>query len=297
MKKLQILFFFKGAIRDFFNNSLLHTITIITIALSLLVICSFSLFFINISEIMNSWREGIRIMAYLEQDIKDSQISNIKEKILNFEGVRSVVYISEKDAMTILKNQMRRHSGLLENLKQNPLPSSYEIKLTPSNGDWNKIENLAAQIESLPKIKEVEYGKGWLDKISTFFNIFRITCFAIGGLLLITTLFVVANTIRLVLYSRREEIEIMRLVGATSWFIKIPLYLEGMIQGLVGGILGLGTLFLLFFFIFSKSLPEWSQNIFHPHFFSFITSFNIIIGSMIIGWLGCYLSLKQFLRV
>ena len=108
--------------------------------------------------------------------------------------------------------------------------------------------------------------------------------------------FIVANTIRLILYSRREEVEIMRLVGATDGFIQAPFFIEGLIQGLSGAIFGLGSLYVAFLFIASNIGQDYFGGGFAIQFFHFKTCCIIIVSSMLIGWIGCYLSLKQFLK-
>jgi cell division transport system permease protein len=108
--------------------------------------------------------------------------------------------------------------------------------------------------------------------------------------------FFVANTIRLVLYSRRDEVEIMRLVGAEDRFIKTPFYIEGIIQGAVGGIIGLGALFIVFTIISSNVSQDITSGMFQIRFLPSLILVAIVISSMIVGWLGCFVSLKQFLK-
>jgi cell division transport system permease protein len=117
-----------------------------------------------------------------------------------------------------------------------------------------------------------------------------------GSLFLVATVLIVANTIRLVLYSRKEEVEIMRLVGATDGFIKAPFYIEGLIQGALGGIVGLGALFLLFLFISSNVGHNLTSSLFTIRFLSWETFLGIWVCSMFVGWIGCFISLKQFLK-
>ena len=111
------------------------------------------------------------------------------------------------------------------------------------------------------------------------------------------TVFIVANTIRLVLYSRREEVEIMRLVGATDRFIKTPFYIEGLIQGALGGIIGLAALFAVFMFISLNVEQSFTSGFFHIRFLPLEVSCGIIMCSMFAGWSGCYLSINRFLKI
>jgi len=295
MKNLGL--YINGAFQDLKSNVMLHIISIVSIALSLLVIGSFGLFFNNINHVVDNWKKGIKIIAYFHRNVAEQRILDVKTQVLLQKGVQDVTYVTKEEALDYLKQRMQRQKGLFENLNQNPLPASLEINIKTSIKNWEEIEKLAIRVENIPEISDVEYGKGWLDRITAFIGLIKLTCSSIGVLLLVTTFFVISNTIRLIFYSRREEIEIMRLVGATTWFIKAPFFIEGIIHGFFGGIIGLGILYALFTLLFSQFLPLWSLNIFQPHFFSMVQCSYILISCMIIGWLSCIVALRQFLKV
>jgi cell division transport system permease protein len=291
-----MMLFLKRALDDIFQNRFLNFVTIITISLAILIASAFILFFVNTSEIINSWQRGLRIMAYLKPDIHSADLTHLESTIQSLAGVQTLRFISKHEALDRLKAQMIHQSSLFENLSENPLPDSFEIRMTASTDSWQKIESLAAQIESLTLIEEVEFGRRWIGRFVRIVSLFRLAGYAMGALFFMATVFIVANTIRLVLYSRREEVEIMRLVGATDSFIKLPFYIEGLIQGGLGAIIGLVMLFVSFFFIASNIEQGFSPGLFDLQFLSPTTIGGILLGSMLVGWLGCYISLKQFLR-
>ncbi len=235
-------------------------------------------------------------MAYLKPGIHNADLTNLKRTIQSLDGVDSLQFISKQEALDRLKSQMEHQSSLFENLTENPLPDSFEIRLTASSGSWQKIESLANQIVSLNPIEEVQYGRRWIGRFIRIISLFRMAGYAMGALFFLAIVFIVANTIRLVIYSRREEVEIMRLVGATDNFIKTPFYIEGLIQGALGAAIGLVMLFILFFFISSNIEQGFSPGLFRLQFLSPMTIGGILLGSMLVGWLGCYVSLKQFLK-
>ncbi|KPA11088.1 Cell division protein ftsX [Candidatus Magnetomorum sp. HK-1] len=291
-----LICFFKGVLKDFIATPMLHTVTVLTIALSLLVTSAFGLFFININQIFYIWKQGIRIMAYVSPAVEQLNADLLKDHIKTLYGVNHIEYISKDDALGFMKNDMQQ-GDILSHLKENPLPASFMIHVKPTVNTWETIEKLASQIQMMPEISEVEYGKGWLERITSFMTFFRITCIAIGTLLIITTLFVISNTIRLVFYARRDEIDVMSLVGATRWFIKIPFYIEAVVQGFIGGIIGVTILYGLFYYLTIYNFPVWTTDLFQPHFFSLHTIGILILLSMGTGWTGCYISLKQFIRL
>ncbi|MGA7145008.1 MAG: permease-like cell division protein FtsX [Desulfobacterales bacterium] len=291
-----MIIYCKRAIKDILEHRFLSTVTVVTISISILIASAFTLFFINANAIVNSWKKGIRIMVYLKPDIPDIKVTAVQRAIQEMKGVKDVQFISKKEALKRLKDQLKRQSSLLDNLKENPLPDAFEIRLKASFQNQDKIRKLAARLESLQPVDEVEYGQVWLGRFTNILNLFRLTGFAMGSLFLVATVLIVANTIRLVLYSRQKEVEIMRLVGATDGFIKAPFYIEGLMQGALGGIIGLGVLFVLFMFISSNMGQELTSSLFTIRFLSWETFLGIWGSSMFVGWIGCFVSLKQFLK-
>ena len=235
-------------------------------------------------------------MAYLKPGINNEGLTDLKLAIQSLDDVHNMRFISKQEALSRLKTQMEHQSSLFENLAVNPLPDSLEIRMTASAGSWQKIESLAAQIESLAEVEEVEYGQQWIGRFAHIISLFRLAGYAMGGLFFMATIFIVANTIRLVIYSRREEVEIVRLVGATDNFIKIPFYIEGLIQGAIGAVIGLVVLYISFLFISSNVKQDFFSGLFRLHFLPPAILCAILMGSMLVGWLGCYISLKQYLK-
>jgi len=291
-----MIIYYKRAIKDILDHRFLSTVTIVTISIAILIASAFALFFINANAIVNSWKKGIRIMVYLKPNSSEIKVTDIKSKIEGMKGVRNVQFISSKEGLERLKNQMKRQSSLLDDLQENPLPDAFEVRLTDDFQNQDKVETLATRLESLSQVDEVEYGQIWLGRFTNILNLFRLTGYAMGVLFFVATVLIVANTIRLVLYSRREEVEIMRLVGATDGFIRAPFYVEGLIQGALGGIIGLAALFVLFMFISSNVDKGLTSSLFAIRFLSWEAFLGILICSMFVGWMGCFLSLKQFLK-
>ena len=291
-----ITLFFKRAVDDIFKNRFLNLVTIITISLSILIASAFILFFVNTSDVINSWKKGLRIMAYLKPGLGNSELEAIKREVRSLDDVDTIKFISKQDALNRLKTQMKHQSSLFASLTRNPLPDSLEIRMTAALESWQKIDALANRIESLPRIAEVEYGQRWVGRFAHIISLFRLAGYAMGTLFFMATIFIVANTIRLVIYSRREEVEIMRLVGATDNFIKVPFYFEGLIQGALGAVIGLAMLYIAFIFVSANIEKGFFPGLFRFHFLSPGILLVILLVSMLVGWLGCFISLKQFLK-
>ncbi len=288
--------FYRRAIKDILENRFLTAITVITIALSIMIASAFALFFINAGDVLNLWQKGIRMMVYLKPDTSEAGRLDTKFRLQGIAGVQSATFISKKEAMAKLKSQMQHHTALLDNLKENPLPDAFEITIEPSARNSTELDFLAERITSLSTVAEVEYGQQWIRRFTNIINLFRLAGYGIGALFFMATVFIVANTIRLVLYSRRDEIEIMRLVGATDRFIKIPFYIEGMIQGGAGTLLGLLVLFAGYLSLSSHVEHNVSGSFITIRFFPVEICAAFIVGGILVGGLGCLVSLKQFMR-
>ncbi len=287
---------FKRALLDIRHNRLLNAVTITTIALSILIVSAAILFFINTTDMLEAWRRGIRIMVYLENNLDPGRQQAIATRLKGLYGVQEARFISKQTALEDLRAQMPRQSAILEGIGQNPLPDAYEVQMIPSARTWEKAEDLAQRLEAIDGVADVEYGQRWVERFITLFNLFRLTSYAMGGLFFIASLFIVGNTVRLILYTRREEVEIMRLVGATERFILAPFYFQSMIQGILGGIAGLAGLLIMFMLIQSKIQAVAVGGTVALRFLSPGLMMAIVAASALVGWLGCHLSLKQYLK-
>ncbi len=292
-----MLYYFKRAVSDILSNKFLNSITIVTIALCILVVSVFALFFENACRIIQSGEQGGKMMVYLVPEFNINMLPQLKLKINALGETKKIIFISRQEALKQLKKDMASRSSFIDSLKDNPLPDALKVIMKKNVNKLRTIKDLAVKIKKIPMVEDVEYGERWLGKFLSILNLFKMTGYAISSLFFMIALFITANTIRLSFYARRQEVEIMRLVGATDKFIITPFYIEGLLQGIAGGIAGLGILFLFFLFLSSgveKNIPLYM--LFNIKFLSIKYSVIIIACSAFLGWLGCYLSLKQFLK-
>ena len=288
--------FLKRALADIRDNRFLNAITVATIALAILLSSAFGLFFVNASRLMTLWQQGVRVMVYLQPQVDEDAVNDLRHRLEKLPAVGGAVFISKEDGLARLREQLQHQRSLITNLKTNPLPHAFEVQLRPDIRDWETVAQLAAAIQKLPGVDEVEYGQGWLERFAAILRLFKLTGFGMCTLFFMATVFIVANTTRLVLYGRREEIEIMRLVGASEGFIRTPLYLEGMLQGLMGGAAGLAALLAGHLYLSAQIAPGLLPSRFEVRFFPPALAAAILGASMLAGWLGSYLSLRQQLR-
>jgi cell division transport system permease protein len=289
-------FYLKRAIRDLLENRFLNLMTIVTIALATLIVCSFVLFFNNGQALFDTWKKGVRMMIYLEAGTTKSQRLETRSRLQAISGIQKIRFVSKDEALALMKKRLERQRSLLDNLRENPLPDAFEVVLSAESNSPRRVEALAQRIEGLASVSSVEYGRQWIERFAHFFNLFKLAGYGLGLLFFSAAILITANTIRLVLYARREEIRIMRLVGATDTFIRLPLYLAGMIQGGVGGGLGLGVLFLLVTAVGKRFEQALSAEMISIHFFSPGACAVIVCCGVVTGLLGSFFSLKQFFQ-
>lgn len=289
-------FALKRALRDLKNNMMLHSVTVIIIALSVLIVGTFTLFSANAARVIRTWEKGIRLIVYIADGVPTADIDTLKNDISRMEGVTEVLFIDKQEALARLTERMKWQASLLENLDYNPLPDALEVWIDPARKKWETIEMLAIHIQSSHLVADVEYGQSWLKRFTGVLNLFRFSGVMMALVFFLAAVFIVANTIRLVFYSRHEEFRIMRLVGATDRFIKAPFYLEGLIQGAVGAVLGIAVLYAVFTALTTSIDLDAVVHAFSIEFIPVKTLFLILLCSMFAGWLGCYISLRQFLK-
>ena len=294
---LQMIDVCRRALSDFYRHRYLHGVCLFTIALSVFIISAFALFFINAGELMGAWQKGIRITAYLKPHVTQKQAMDLAADIEQLPGVAAVSYMPREKGFSWLKEQLGAGTSLLSDLKENPLPDALEIHPAKNMAAMAGADRLAGKIAGLAEVSDVEYAREWMQRFYGIYNLFKVTAFVMAGLVFVAILFIVANTIRLILYSRREEIEITRIIGADEAFIKHPLYLEALMLGSFGGGAGLAMLYGAFFSLMPKLSPEGLLPFFQVRFLPPELVLAILISSMFVGWLGCYFSIQRFLRV
>jgi len=283
---------FKRALEDIAANRFVNAVTVVTVSLAVLIVSAAFLFFVNTRGILNAWQQETRIMAYLKVNAGPAA-RQLKLAIEAIEGVRQARFIARDEALRDLKVQMPHQASLFENLEENPLPDAFEIELKPAAEGWDRINAIASRVGALKEIETVEYGRKWVDTLQGIMGVLRTVGAAMIGLFFMAAVSIVANTTRLVIYSRQQEVEIMRLVGAAEGFIKTPFYITGLIQGLVGGAAGLGILFALFNAIMEHLEGGAWTGVLPIRFLSGEEMAAVVASSMLVGWLGCFISLCQ----
>jgi cell division transport system permease protein len=275
-----------------------HLLTSITMALTLFVFGAFMLLQENLESLLKGWGDQLQINAYLGKDLSQTDIQSLQERIGTYPEVARVRHISQEQAWTDFQAALGAQSSVLEGLPRDVLPASFEITVRPNFRDAPLVEALAARLKKERGIASVEYAQDWVDRLSLVVLAVQWAKWVFGGVLFLATYFIVSSTVKLAVLARKEEIEIMQLVGATREMIEAPFVMEGVIQGTAGGALSIGVLWLAFQIMRNEVPLSFSVfGLTNSLKFLGLQSIALIIAiGCVLGAAGSLFSLRRFLR-
>ena len=298
MKFPQVSFVFRCVLKSLRELIWTHILTSGTMAMTLFIFGGFLLIQENLHGLLKGWGSQIEIFAYLEGGLTPKEVKSLVERMRSYPEVESVRFVSKKEAWENFKQALGAQSGVLEGLQADILPSSLEIALKKLHRDRASVESLAERLRGVREVSEVEYPGEWMEKLSFLVLGIQWAKWVLGGFLFIATFLIVGSTVKLAVLARKDEIEIMQLVGASEGLIKAPFVIEGMIQGIVGAALSLLLLWLLFLFL-SVRLPPLFGVFAAREQFHFLNSGGLSL-LLFLGWAmgagGSLFSLKRSLK-
>jgi cell division transport system permease protein len=279
----------KEGFSGFKRARLSSLITIITMTISLLLLGLFAIIYRNTNQVIQSFRDKVEMEVFLSVEVADNEAAAMRETFLSVPGVSGATFISKDDAAAIFKREFGEDINAV--LDFNPLPASFKLRLTPEYRNSDSAKIVHAALSSIEGVDDVIYRKALLEILDRRFKVFVGASASIGITLLIATLFLVSNTIRLTIYAKRKMITTMKLVGATRGFIRMPFLIEGMLHGMIGGGLSAGLIWGIIYLtknFLSADLHE---------FFSVEVYFYVIMigAGVLLGLLGSSWSVKRFI--
>lgn len=292
-------FFLSRALTNIRQNVFVNVVTIGTITLALLIVSLFMLIFVNLESAAENWSERVQVTVYFDRELAGPEQASFREKISALSGVSRVSYVTREEALKRFKTRLKGQETLLEGVRSEVLPTSFEIALKRTHRDTVSVENFVKTLKRIPGITEVQYGEEWVRRFNSFLNFMRLLGALLGGFLVIAVIFIVSNTIKLTIYSRRDELEVMSLVGATRFFIKAPFLLEGLIQGTAGSVLSVTLLFGLYeaFLHNAGSFLTFNPTTSGLNFLPVEYIAGLLLAGALLGFIGSLTSLKRFITV
>jgi len=271
--------------------------TFLTVSLSVLIFAFFYLIYTNAIGTGDKLRNNLTLVVFLEDDPGPEMQEQFKRKIKNFDTMKSIRFVSSEEAYQRFAEELGENSDVLDDMPRDFLPASFEIVPLKSLSGYNQIKLFSQYLASLPGTEKVQYGQEWVERFHYFTRLLTIVVFLSGTLLILTATFMVAYTIRLTILSRKAELELLKLVGATNSYIRTPFLIEGILQGLMGSVIGLSSLYGLFRWISNHFTGPGILNLFQFNFFSLPVVCIIIFGSILLCSIGSYTSIRKFLLI
>lgn len=285
-----ILFYIKEAFLSTKKNGIMSLATMISLTAALIIVGMFLLISFNINLFMDNIESELLAIAYLKDNLSEEEIKQLVQDTTELEGVKEVKYISKEDAFQKLKEDLTEHEEILAGIPENPLPSSIEILVT----ETTYLQEIAFQLNQYGGIEEVNYGGQLTEKLIALFDFIRKTGLAMIFILVFIATLIMFSVIKISVHSRQQEIEIMSLVGATSWFIRWPFIIEGFLKGFLSSILSAFILIRTYFYYLDKIkmiLPFIP--ILSDHVVLFKITLIIVLLGTLIGIFGSMFSLRK----
>ena len=229
----------REALLSFRRAPLLSVLSVTTIAFSLFTVGLFGLVAVNLREALRGIEERVEIVAYIFRGTPAETIAIATQDISAFPEVSDVGYVSEEEALRRARAELIEFRDAYRDLQVNPLPASIEVRMKDGHRDATTVELVAQRLRNFGFIEDVRFGRDWVQKLDHLRNLTGLVGLVIGLAFAAVAVVIIGVTIRLTILQRAREISIMRLVGATNWFIRGPFLLEGALKGLLGGLLSL----------------------------------------------------------
>src|SRR5262247_2477798 len=286
-------YFLEEALVSLWRSRLINALSIGSIAVSLFVLGAFLTVASNLSEVVARWGKKVQVTFYLEDGLEPAVRESLVGRLRAHEAVESVTSISREEALQNFRRLFQDLRTLPDDLGNNPFPASIEATLRPDQHSPEQVQALVSEFEKAPGVEEVQYDLLWIQRLATAIRLVRGLGALLGGILVLAGIFTISNVIRLTVYARQDELDIMRLVGATRAYVRGPFVVEGMLQGGLGGLLSVALLWAGLR-VFAKDALQASDLLGRAALvLPGEICLAIIVGGMAVGVIGSLLSLGR----
>lgn len=299
MKTIRIIFrSIRDSFKSVFRNFSLSLASISCITITLIVVAIAIVLSQNVNNFASLVEEDVTIVTFLKREVNDKETDELEAKIKALPYIESVVYKSKMD----VSKEMMDSSEILSNVikdydeKSTPIRATFQVKVK----DINEIKYVADEIAKMDGVDIVKYGEGMIEQMVSLFDVVRKISIGMVIALIVVTAFLITNTIKITIFSRKREIQIMRLVGASNINIKIPFILEGLFLGVMGSIVPI----LITIFGYTKLYERFDGQLFSPFIklitpepFVFMISLVLIAIGILVGMFGSYTAVRKHLKI
>jgi cell division transport system permease protein len=249
------------AVRDLRRAGRVAVAAILLITLSLAALGGFWLVSTNVGQAVAHWRDRVRVIVYLKREPAPTDVQPLVERVQAMPGVATVRFVSKSEALGTLKQVLGKDASVAEQLPTNPLPSSLEVTLTEDGATPDGARALIARLSALSEADDIGGGIDWIERLARGQRLLEVIGLGVGAVLALAAILTVTTATTLVLHLRRQELEIMRLVGAPELVVRMPLLLQGMLQGLLGAVMAIWALIVVYTVAGPRLEPLVSQTL------------------------------------
>ncbi len=289
-------FYFLGeAFRGLRANSMVNLLAVGTISMAMLIVGFFLIVFFNVQSAVNAMGDRLEMSVYLKDGLTQHEKDFLYSRLKTEPGVRKVTFLSKTEALASFSKELKGQEALIRGLGENPLPDSYELNVDRRYAESGTLEILAKKFSGFPGVEDVTYGKQGAELLSGLYKLLTYGGLVLAVLLGVSVVFIISNSVRLALYSRGQEIELMQWIGATRSFIQGPFLIEGTLLAMLGSALAVGILAALYYSLpadITLLLSRISRVDFLP---SAVVAY-MVIGSGLLGLIGGLVSVNRFLE-
>jgi cell division transport system permease protein len=268
-------------------------LAILTIAMSIFIGGTFMLLSGNLGHLVESWRDEAKIIVYTKESLTSGELDRVRALAVDAAWVTAVDEVAGPDASSRFQEMFPSVGELLESWEEEPLPASLELSFDPSQATAGGFDAWLAEMRDDPAVMLVDDDRDWLRQLDTFVGILRGLGLVVGLALLGAAVVTIASVIRLTAYLYRDEIAVMRLVGATELYIRGPFFFEGLIQGFLGGALAISGLYAAFLALNPRSSTVLLGNVLIDRFLPWSAVLGLLAVAMLAGLAGAILSLRR----
>jgi cell division transport system permease protein len=269
--------------------------TLFTVSLSVLIFSFFYLIYSNAVHIGERLGDDLRLVVYLDEEPALPLQEEYRRKILKFDQVDRIEFVGREQAYKRFAHILGENSDVLTGVPTDFLPPSIEVYPVRTLDSLSRIKRFSDYLQTLPGVLKVQYGKEWIERFYAFIQLMRVIVLLSGSLLIMTTTFMVAHTIRLTLFARQQELELLRLVGATNNYIRMPFLLEGGLQGGIGACCGMAALLVLFNWITLQFAGPTAVAQLPFTFFEWPVVLAVVGSASLLCVVGSFSAIRRFL--
>jgi|CXWL01.1.fsa_nt_gi cell division transport system permease protein len=235
----RVAYFMKESVANIACNRKTSVVCIVTTAFTLCCFGAFLLLYVNVRQIVQSFQDQIKVLVYLDDSLVGAQQGELVDRLKRDPEVAGVRFISKEQALAEFRTLFPQERELFEGLESNPLPASFEVSIASGYRSSEAVKAWAGRLKGVPGVEHVQFSGEWIEHVAAAVQSLQLGALILGLFLSVSAVTIVASTIRLTFYARRQEMEVLQLVGATRFFIKFPYVLEGAMLGMVGGAVSL----------------------------------------------------------